>query len=116
MTKFSTGKRSHVAACCTLALCAWTAATPSAVWAQAEQRTEAPSPRIERLVQEDAGSRVDELRVGGQTQRIDVQTKSGLPAYQVAPPDAPKGPASPADQRSGSNGSSGRSSWSFFQF
>lgn len=41
--------------------------------------------RMERIVVEDAGSRVDELRVGGQTQSITVQPKTGtpLPAYQV---------------------------------
>lgn len=41
--------------------------------------------KIERIVVEDAGSRVDELRVGGQTQSITVQPKTGtpLPAYEV---------------------------------
>lgn len=41
--------------------------------------------RVERIVVEDAGSRVDELRVGGQTQSITVQPKTGtpLPAYEV---------------------------------
>ena len=42
-------------------------------------------PRVERIVVEDAGSRVDELRVGGQTQSITVQPKTGtpMPAYEV---------------------------------
>jgi len=41
--------------------------------------------RVERIVLEDAGSRVDELRVGGQTQSITVQPKTGtpMPAYEV---------------------------------
>ena len=41
--------------------------------------------RVERIVVEDAGSRVDELRVGGQTQSITVQPKTGtpMPAYEV---------------------------------
>lgn len=41
--------------------------------------------RVERIVVEDAGSRVDELRVGGQTQSITVQPKTGtpLPSYEV---------------------------------
>ncbi|PWW47638.1 hypothetical protein [Melaminivora alkalimesophila] len=41
--------------------------------------------RVQRIVVEDAGSRVDELRVGGQTQVITVQPKTGaaLPAYEV---------------------------------
>lgn len=44
--------------------------------------------RIERLTVEDGGSRIDELRVGGQTQSITVKPKSaggGIPAYQVIP-------------------------------
>lgn len=41
--------------------------------------------RVQRIVVEDAGSRVDELRVGGQTQSITVQPKTAtaLPAYEV---------------------------------
>ncbi|MGE4328913.1 hypothetical protein [Diaphorobacter sp.] len=41
--------------------------------------------RAERIVVEDAGSRVQELRVGGQTQSITVQPKTGtpVPAYEV---------------------------------
>ncbi len=45
--------------------------------------------RIERIVVEDAGSRIDELRVGGETKSITVQPKVGdkLPAYEVRPND-----------------------------
>lgn len=42
-------------------------------------------PRIEHIRVEDAGARIDELRVGGETQSISVQPKGGMPAYQVAP-------------------------------
>ncbi len=51
-----------------------------------EQKTEGRhNQRTERIVVEDAGSRVDELRVGGQTQSITVQPKTGtpMPAYEV---------------------------------
>ena len=42
----------------------------------------------ERILVEDAGSRIDELRVGGQTQSITVQPKVGnLPEYEVQPSD-----------------------------
>jgi hypothetical protein len=41
--------------------------------------------RVEYLQVEDAGARIDEVRVGGQTQSITVQPKDGMPAYQVAP-------------------------------
>ncbi|MBC5766820.1 hypothetical protein [Ramlibacter albus] len=43
--------------------------------------------KIERIRHEDAGSRIDELRVGGETQQITVTTKSRLPAYEVRPKD-----------------------------
>ncbi len=43
---------------------------------------------IERLRNEDAGTRIDELRVGGQTQSITVQPKNDMPAYEVRPHDA----------------------------
>lgn len=41
--------------------------------------------RTERIHVEDAGSRIDELRVGGETLSITVQPKGGMPAYQVQP-------------------------------
>ncbi|MDD2880430.1 MAG: hypothetical protein PHQ58_08320 [Rhodoferax sp.] len=42
-------------------------------------------PRVEHIQVEDSAARIDELRVGGETQAITVQPKSGMPAYQVAP-------------------------------
>ena len=47
---------------------------------------------IERLRTEDAGSRIEELRVGGQTQSISVQPKNDMPAYEIRPSDAQGGP------------------------
>jgi hypothetical protein len=44
-----------------------------------------PDQRIERIQIEDAGSRIDELRVGGETQSIVVSPKGGMPAYDVQP-------------------------------
>jgi hypothetical protein len=41
--------------------------------------------RTERIHVEDAGSKIDELRIGGETKTIDVKPKSSMPAYQVAP-------------------------------
>jgi hypothetical protein len=41
--------------------------------------------RVEHIRDEDTGARIDEVRVGGQTQSITVQPKDGMPAYQVAP-------------------------------
>lgn len=41
--------------------------------------------RTERIRLEDAGSTIDELRVGGETLSITVQPKGGMPTYQVQP-------------------------------
>ena len=60
--------------------------------AQAEQIAPAPATpresgqRVEHLSVEDGGSRIDEVRVGGQTRSISVQPKvTQLPAYDVRP-------------------------------
>ncbi|MEF9966311.1 MAG: hypothetical protein RR779_18255 [Comamonas sp.] len=44
--------------------------------------------KAEYIRVEDAGSRIDEVRIGGQTQSIHVQPKVGnMPAYEVKPTD-----------------------------
>lgn len=65
---------------------------------------------MERITHEDALSRIDEVRVGGQTRSIGVQPKNGAPAYEVAPLPA----ADTATE--GQGGSSGRSRWRVFSF
>lgn len=52
--------------------------------APASART-AVEKRTERIRIEDAGARIDELRVGGETQTITVQPNGGMPAYDVQP-------------------------------
>ncbi|MCF8160251.1 MAG: hypothetical protein K9J76_06090 [Polaromonas sp.] len=68
---------------------AWsqTANLPSVAASAAVQRDAParPEARIEHIRVEDAGARIDELRVGGETQSITVQPRDGMPAYQVAP-------------------------------
>ena len=59
---------------------------------------------IERIRVEDKGSRIDELRVGGQTQSISVQPKNDMPAYQVRPADAQ------------GNSAAGQRMWTFKKF
>lgn len=56
---------------------------------QQEQKNSDGGPRIQHITVEDAGSRVDELRVGGQTQSITVQPKTAtrFPSYEVRPED-----------------------------
>lgn len=61
---------------------------------------------IQRIRTEDAGSRIDEVRVGGETQSITVQPKTGgkVPAYEVKPSDSTRGSA-PSPSNSDTNGS-----------
>ena len=74
---------------CALAGCAAvqgqapSAGTAPATLQRDAQTTGRHSQRIERVRIEDAGSRVDELRYGGEAQSITVQPKAGVPEYQV---------------------------------
>ena len=43
--------------------------------------------KIERIRIEDAGNRIDEVRVGGQTQSVTVQPKADVPAYEIPQDD-----------------------------
>ncbi len=71
--------------------------------------------RIERLRHEDAGSRIDEVRVGGQTQSITVQPKvEGVPAYEIQPSSLIRG--RPRDAREGLDNPGGQRSWNVLRF
>ncbi|MDO8451129.1 MAG: hypothetical protein Q7T10_20235 [Rhodoferax sp.] len=74
--------------------CAGVCQAQSAAPAQTAAEQNKPSPpgasgavekRTERIHIEDAGARIDEVRVGGETKTIEVQPKGGMPAYQVEP-------------------------------
>lgn len=71
--------------------------------------------RVERIRIEDGGSRVDEVRVGGQTQSITVQPKAGstMPEYEVQPSDGPR--AQPGG-RNGSETITGPRVWNVMKF
>lgn len=69
--------------------------------------------KVERIQHEDAGSRIDELRYGGRTERITVQPKGGMPEYEIQP-DAASG-ARPADTRDGPSGA-GQRRWNVLRF
>ena len=72
----------------------------------APARPARPEQAIQRIRTEDAGTRIDEVRVGGETQSITVQPKTGnnTPAYEVKPPDSAKGNA-PSQSKGDTNGS-----------
>lgn len=80
--------------------------------AQAQGSEAAPATGIEqkteRIIHHDRGSRIEELRVGGQTRSIQVDTNSQVPGYQVQPID----PAQSAQDK----GAAGKSSWRVIRF
>jgi hypothetical protein len=90
---------------------------------QWDKREQLPNPeqmqgrnnqRTERIRVEDEGSRVDELRVGGQTQSITVQPKTGdMPEYEVQSPD---GARSRAGSRSGAETNTAPRVWNVIKF
>ena len=92
-----------------LPLCAWTVV--SAQPAQADPRH---NQKIERIRIEDGGARIDELRVGGQTQTITVQPKANVPEYEFQPSDLAR--SRPGDNRDGLSSPSSARVWNLFRF
>ena len=91
---------------------------PACVLAQATlEREEKLDPRrnqkIERIHIEDAGNRIEELRVGGQTQNVTVQPKADVPAYELQPDDNAR--SRPSESREGFSGRKQRV-WNVFDF
>jgi hypothetical protein len=69
--------------------------------------------RIEHIQHEDRGSRIDELRVGGETRSITVSPKVGAgaaPAYEITPESNNRNPAT-SDGRG-----EGRARWKIFSY
>ena len=64
---------------------AGSAPTPQAASSSPKPAKTAPEQATQRIVVEDASTRIDEVRIGSETKSIDVQPKNGMPAYQVAP-------------------------------
>ncbi|RYY64633.1 MAG: hypothetical protein EOO24_55995 [Comamonadaceae bacterium] len=70
--------------------------------------------KIERKVVEDGGNRIEELRVGGETQAITVQPKAPVPAYEIQPNDLAR--SRPADRREGLSGGGAQRVWNVLAF
>lgn len=92
---------------------------PAADTAEAAQSAPAPASRdraqqrVERIHVEDGGSRVDELRIGGQTRSITVQPKVGdMPSYEVQSNDG----ARSSRNRGDGDGTNGTRVWNLKQF
>ncbi len=82
---------------------------------QARQLEGRRNQKVERITHEDAGSRVDEVRYGGQTQSIVVQPKTAnAPEYEIAPPSLSR--TRPADNRNGLTDSTGTRFWNLLRF
>ncbi|MEO6017744.1 MAG: hypothetical protein ABIP46_10845 [Polaromonas sp.] len=78
---------------------------PAATAAVAPPASSLPDKFIQRIRTEDSGTRIDEVRVGGETQSITVQPKSGskLPPYEIKPSEGAKG-GPPSTSSSDTNG------------
>ena len=66
---------------------AQTAPAPAAGTVRDEPVLDRNTQRVEHIQHEDAGSRVNEVRVGGETRSITVQPKARVPSYDVQPTD-----------------------------
>ncbi len=64
-----------------------TAAPSGAAVTREEVQLDRRTQRVEHIRTEDAGSRVDEVRTGGETKSITVQPKANVPKYSVQPAD-----------------------------
>jgi hypothetical protein len=84
------------------------------VQAQPEPRR-SPEPHVKRIVIEDDGARIDELRVRGVTRRITVTPKTGgKVAYEIIPADPSRD--EPFTAKSGRSGASGQRVWNVLDF
>jgi hypothetical protein len=70
--------------------------------------------KVERIRIEDGGTRIDEVRYGGQTQSIVVQPKADVPEYEMQPTDLSR--SRPADHRDGMSSATGARVWNLFKF
>ena len=69
--------------------------------------------KVERIRIEDKANRIDEVRVGGQTQSVTVQPKAAVPAYELQPDDLAR--SRPSESREGFSGRKQRV-WNVFGF
>jgi hypothetical protein len=72
-----------------------------------------PEPRVQRIVLEDEGVRIEELRVRGLTQRVVIKPKNAA-EYEIVPA---AGGRDPSQNRANSNpGAGGQRVWNLLKF
>ena len=99
---------------CGLLSAGWANAQTRAAVATAERDDPQREAKVERIVIEDSGSRIEELRVRSQTRSIHVRTKGALAGgYEVLPAD-PARDSAPGP--SNGTGSSGQRVWKVLAF
>jgi hypothetical protein len=90
--------RSLLAILALLAASAASAQAPQAPLDRGPELDPRKNQKIERIRTEDGANRIDEVRVGGETQSVTVTPKSGAP-YEIQPNDLAR--SRPADGRDG---------------
>jgi hypothetical protein len=99
--------------CCLLTATVF-AAEPDPRSAPAPKAT-VPEPKVEQIVLEDDGARIDETRVRGETKKVSVQPKGpgGIkaPAYEIVVEDAGRQSAAGSDRST-----AGRRVWRILNF
>lgn len=90
------------------------AAAATAAPATAPEATDPAEPKVQRIVLEDEGSRIEELRVRGNTQRIVVTPKVGTKrSYEIIADD---GSREMFDGANTSRGAAGKRVWHILSF
>jgi len=85
----------------------------SSTLAQAAEPKQPAEPVVQRIVVEDEGARIEELRVRGQVQRITVKPKNAR-EYEIV---APVGGRDPSQNRANQQpGAGGQRVWKLFNF
>lgn len=85
----------------------------SAIDGSSEPRGPASEPAVVRTVVEDQASRIDELKVRGQSKRITVSPKNGAKPYEII---TPTGARDQTEGPNGSNGATGKRVWPVLSF
>ncbi len=94
---------------CSLLLAALAVFGGAAAQAEEAKPADRPDQTIQHIHNQDAGSRIDELRVGGETKSITVQPAANVPAYEIRPIDASRSGAA-------ETGMAGSRFWNILKF